>query len=222
MTKISDAEMTSRIRAALRTQYADMHRFALLEEVGNTTGFGNRGWADAVLLHLWPSDGLALWGFEIKASRTDWKKELANPKKSENIARFCDRWIVVAPKGLVRDGELPAAWGLWTYDPETDRLHAAVAGEKRKPHKYLHRGFFASLIRRTAPTLPSATYLAQVTSEALRTARKERQAQLDSAHKTLDAERRKYQRLLDAVNASGLNYSEWSGELRERAPRLPL
>lgn len=176
--------------------------------------------ADAVLLHLWPSDGLALWGFEIKASRTDWKKELANPKKSEKIARFCDRWIVVAPKGLVRDGELPAAWGLWTFDPETDLVHQAVAGETRSPSKYLHRGFFASLIRRTAPTMPSASYLAQVANEALRAARKERQAQLDSANKTIQAERRKYERLMQAVSDAGMTYSEWSGELRERMPRV--
>ena len=220
--KLSDSEMTARIRCALRTQYDDLKRYVLLEEVGNTTGFRNVGWADAVLLHLWPSDGLALWGFEIKASRTDWKKELANPKKSENIARFCDRWIVVAPKGLVRDGELPAAWGLWTYDPETDRLHAAVAGEKRKPHKYLHRGFFASLIRRTAPTLPSAAYVAQIANESLWRARIERQAQIDSANRTIESERKKYQRLLDACTKHGLHYSEWSGELRKVSPRLPL
>jgi hypothetical protein len=56
---------------------------------------------------LWPSRGLKLMGFEIKAGRGDWLGELRNPRKAESIARFCDQWWVVATQDVIL--LLPAA-----------------------------------------------------------------------------------------------------------------
>jgi hypothetical protein len=47
-------------------------------------------------MSLWPSRGIELHGIEIKVSRNDWLKELGDPAKADEIARFCDRWWVAA------------------------------------------------------------------------------------------------------------------------------
>lgn len=215
--KLSDRAMTSAIRCALRVKFEDTRRYAFLEEVGTSTGFANAGWADAVCLHLWPSDGLALWGFEIKASRTDWLKELKDLRKSEKIARFCDRWIIVAPKGLVRDGELPPAWGLWEYNHETDAIVHRVKGEERKPSKYLHRGFFAALVRRTAETLPSAHTLAMIAEAATDRARRANERRVGQLESSLKAEQQRNEKMQKAALAAGLRWNSWRQEFERAA-----
>lgn len=90
-------------------------QYAFLPQVRNSTGYSMRRQirtADALALSLWASRGLEMHGFEIKTFRADWINELKNPEKAEDIARFCHRWWIVAPDNLVREGELPANWGL--------------------------------------------------------------------------------------------------------------
>lgn len=54
----------------------------------------------------------ALHGHEIKVSRSDWLRELADPTKADAWKRYCDRWWLVAPPGVGRPEELPDGWGL--------------------------------------------------------------------------------------------------------------
>lgn len=209
--RISDADVTDRIRCALRVKYEDKARFCLLEEVGNSTGFANAGWADAVLMHLWPSDGLHLWGFEIKASRGDWLRELKNIKKSENIARFCDRWIVVVPHGVVKDGELPTAWGLWHYNLDTGAISQHAPGETRVTPKYIHRRFFASLIRRTQGTLPAAAYVTLLQAAAYRQATQTMQGKLRNAELETTRAKERTDYILKKMRDEGFEYSDYFG-----------
>lgn len=97
--------------------------FALVPQVRNGTGFQRRTrTADAIAISLWPSRGVDAHGFEFKDSRSDWKKELDSPEKSEEIGRYCRFWwLVVSDPAIVKDGELPSAWGL---------LHATDGGTK--------------------------------------------------------------------------------------------
>jgi hypothetical protein len=53
-----------------------------------------------------------LAGFEVKVSRSDWRKELSDASKAEVWTDVVDRWWIVAPKGIVPVDELPAPWGL--------------------------------------------------------------------------------------------------------------
>ena len=90
--------------------------WAFFEQLANGTGSHANRWADAVAMNLWPSRGMALHGFEVKVSRTDWKKELSQPEKAEEIAQYCDYWWLVVSNGaLVAPGELPDGWGLMAY-----------------------------------------------------------------------------------------------------------
>lgn len=105
---LTTAEMMIRLKA----RYADFG-YAVLTEVADGTGSSCSRWADALVMSLWPSRGLELHGFEVKVSRGDWKKELADPKKAEAICKYCDRWWIVAgSKDIVPVDELPKTWGL--------------------------------------------------------------------------------------------------------------
>lgn len=69
---------------------------------------------DAVAFNLYPSRNFKTVGFEVKASRSDWKKELKDVSKADYFVRQCDQFYVVAAhKDIVREKELPDGWGLY-------------------------------------------------------------------------------------------------------------
>lgn len=122
--------------------------YAILGEVGNSTGSRTRRHADAVVMSLWPSRGLDVYGVEIKVSRSDWLSELANPEKADEIARYCDGWYVaVARREIVGDTELPKTWGLIACDGGKAKIVKAAPTLTPKP---LDRGFVAAMLRRAA------------------------------------------------------------------------
>lgn len=85
----------------------------LLEQIRNRAGFEATRTCDAMLIGLWPSRGLMFEGFELKTSRADWQRELADPSKAEAFYCMVDRWwLVVSDPAIVRGGELPETWGL--------------------------------------------------------------------------------------------------------------
>lgn len=51
-------------------------------------------------------------GFEVKTSRADWLRELKNLSKAQAWQRYCSHFFVVAPRGVVRDEEVPVGWGV--------------------------------------------------------------------------------------------------------------
>lgn len=135
------------IRAAVREHYGDSA--AVFDEVANGSGTRREHRrADCVAMGLWPSRGLYLSGVEIKISRADWLNELKRPAKAESIARYCDFWwLAVADDTIVREGELPANWGLMVL--AGGRLKIVAQARKLDPES-LDRGFIAALLRRAA------------------------------------------------------------------------
>lgn len=128
----------------LRRKYP-AEAYAMLYEVRNGTGFQRSPRsADVLMMSLWPSRGLDLTGFEVKVSRSDWKRELADPGKADAIQRYCDRWYVLAPETVVPREELPSAWGLLV--PYRDGLTCAVEAPKLEPVP-IDRLFLASVMR---------------------------------------------------------------------------
>lgn len=106
---------TADIRAALRRKYAPDKGYVVMEEVRNHTGFTGASKtrsADMIVVGVWPSRGLTIHGIEIKASRSDWLRELEDPSKAEAFAQYCDRWSVVTAKGVVDPAveDIPPTW----------------------------------------------------------------------------------------------------------------
>lgn len=94
--------------------------------------FGERR-TDALALNMWASRGHALWGYEIKVSRSDWLRERKHPEKADGIIRYCAQWWLATPndKSIIPDDEVPDGWGLirWTGK----QWRTVVRAEKRTP-----------------------------------------------------------------------------------------
>lgn len=121
--------------------------YAIMWEVGDATGARHTRFADAVIMSLWPSRGLELHGVEIKISRSDWRREAADPKKAEAIAKYCDRWYVHTAPGVIQDlAEVPPGWGLREFDGKKWRtVREAARNPEPEP---INRTFLAALLRR--------------------------------------------------------------------------
>ena len=90
--------------------------FLVIPQVGNGVGANRRRTIDALMIQTWPSRTLQIIAVEYKQHRSDWRRELKDGAKAEAIAHHCDRFLILAPKGIVELGEVPDGWGLWEFD----------------------------------------------------------------------------------------------------------
>lgn len=205
----------------LQVRYA-APEWALLNQVSNGTGYRANRWIDALAMNLYPSRGLAIHGFEMKASRSDWLRELKDPAKAEEINSHCNFWwVVAADKDVVRDGELPLGWGLLV--PHGKSLQAVIPAVAKPTGPTLPRSFVAAVLRRAHEAAPEREELAQAKAEA----RDEIGDELRSAYESRfqDEQRRRediVRRLGIIQNFSGLSVNEFSSEerLREVGERI--
>lgn len=153
---------SSEIREAMSKKWC-APEYATMWEVAEGTGAAGGRYADAVIMSLWPSRGLELHGVEIKVSRSDWKREAADPRKAEAIGKYCDRWYVHTPKGLVVDlSEVPPAWGLREYDGSR---WVTVREAEKTEAAAMTRPFLAAMLRR------ADTLMAKMIQDAVKAAR---------------------------------------------------
>lgn len=140
---MSDRVTTRAIKDALALRFA-APEWACFFEVASGTGAQAGRSADALAMNMFPSRGLRVHGVEVKASRSDWLRELKNPAKAEAIQRYCDHWWIAAPAGLVKPEELPPTWGLLELNGKTLRQRVAAPVLDAEP---MGRPFIASLLR---------------------------------------------------------------------------
>lgn len=109
-------------------------RYVCAEHVRSAAGFDMRT-LDFVAVDTWASGKLAIHGVEVKVSRSDWLRELKQPRKSEPFMEWTTHfWLAAASRAIVQPGELPDGWGLLV--PREGRLDgrklvAAVAAPRR-------------------------------------------------------------------------------------------
>lgn len=137
---------TPEVKSLLRARFCSPE-WAIFFEVGDGTGLNQRRWADAVAMNMYPSRGLEIHGFEIKVSRSDWLRELKQPEKSSTVQQYCDRWWIVAPKDIIKPGELPPTWG--HYDVTPGGIRQIVAAPKLDAIPTT-RAFMAAMMRRAS------------------------------------------------------------------------
>lgn len=120
--------------------------YALLQEVRDSTGYGAKRSADALVMGLYPSRGLYLYGFELKSDRIDWLREKKNPAKADMIAKYCHYWYLVAgSKEVAKVEEMPETWGLLVA--EGSRLIERKKAAQMAPEALDYR-FLAAILRR--------------------------------------------------------------------------
>ncbi len=194
----------------LRDRYPEKE-YALLGQVRNVTGFGSRiRTADAIAMSLWPSRGLLIAGFEIKISRSDWRREMVAPEKADEIAKHCDQWWVVAPDGIVPADEVPATWGL--LEAGAKGLRVARAAQVELKAGVVDRDFLAAILRRVQAQ-PVEDVEREIKAETDRRVEALRSLDMDGAARL--------RRAVDEFErASGVQINEWSGGNIGEAVRL--
>ena len=134
---------TNEIKQRLADRYAP-DEWATVFEVADKTGGATRI-CDCLAFNLWESRGYAVHGFEIKASRGDWLRELKQPEKADAFFNRCNYWwLVVGNPSIIKRGELPAGWGLLV--PAGNRLKIAQRPARHRAAA-VTSGFLAALMR---------------------------------------------------------------------------
>lgn len=104
----SDAKTTVDLIVALHKRYPQAQG-----KWANVIEFQN---IDFLSVACWPSLKYIVHGHEIKASRSDWLRELKDPFKSLYPKAMCDMWWLVAPQGVAKEEELPEGWGFLEWN----------------------------------------------------------------------------------------------------------
>jgi len=185
----------------LHKRYAEPE-WAVFEQVGVSTRY-----ADAIAVNLWQSRGYAIHGFEIKTERGDWLRELKQPEKAEPFYNYCDYWWVVAPKGIVKEDELPPNWGL--LEAGVSRMKISVDAPKLTPSP-ITRAFFASLIRQGRKALDATALRMQqdVISKKHEEAEQRIQREIERGTRKL---RQIEQNIAKFEEATGLQFNRYEG-----------
>lgn len=191
--------------------------YAFLPQVRSGTGYLQvTRTIDAIAMSLWPSRGLHLNGFEIKAGRSDWINELNNPQKAEEIAQFCDFFWVVAPKEVVKIEEMPVNWGLMVPHGATTKIVKEAKQLKATP---MDRLFLAAILRRAQETITPDAELRKVRQEAFKEGE-------DSEKSSFKYEKGRHKELQEAVDEfekkSGVKINLWRFDSIGEAVRMVL
>lgn len=152
MAKKPKAKLTAeQVIAALADGPLRKPAHVWLCEVRNQTGYSRSDRrADALVISAWPSRGIWMAGIEVKVSRSDWKHELDQPKKSHEIQRFCDFWYIAAAEGVVDPAEVPTTWGFYEVAATGKRPVTLVKPAPKLTPEPLTATFVASVLRNQA------------------------------------------------------------------------
>lgn len=103
------------LKAMLRRHHAPVRGIAqwcYMEEVRRNVSFDAGRVLDAMAICMWASKKHVMHGYEIKISRKDFRREIADPDKAAAFYKWVDKFFLVTPCGLVKPEELPPLWGL--------------------------------------------------------------------------------------------------------------
>jgi hypothetical protein len=195
---------TAAINNALALRFPKLSH-ALLWEVA--PGHGST-YADAVAVGLWASHGHMIQGIEVKASRSDFQKEMAHPEKSEPVMRFCHRWWRACPKGMVKPDEIPPTWGMLELVGDVLRVKVKAPLLKPVPPTL---AFFASLCRRRSggdDEMYERRVAAEVTARVEREIERQKRSQSNQySHRVTSAEEAS-KRFDEIKAATGIDLTE--------------
>lgn len=195
-------------------------QWLVLFEVRNDPRLATRR-ADAIAVSTDSRAGVEIHGFEIKASRADWLREVRMPQKSRDFSDYCDRWWLVASSSkILRESEVPPGWGLLL--PRGERLISAREAPQLAG-KPVERPFLAALLRRAIEESPHQERLREEFHRGLEEgqALQRRSVSLDTklAERRADLLQRK---ILTFEEESGIPVEPWRGARIGQAVRLVL
>ena len=190
----------------LRRKYPEKE-FALMAEVSDMAGFGRSRSADYVVVNLWPSRGLEVYGIELKSFRGDWLNELKKPDKAENIFKYCDRFYLLTTDATVaKIEEIPPTWG-WMHI-KGNGIKIVKEAPKLTPEP-ISKNFLATMLKR-AQDKKSYIHVDSVKDEI----EAAKQEGIEYNRKNLQHYQEKYNELLNVAEKfkekTGINLNNWA------------
>lgn len=146
---------------AIKKRFSNDRQYAVVEEVGITTGGACRR-LDMIVIDCYWSNSFRIDGFEIKVSTSDLRRELADPAKHTIFYDVLDFYTLACPKGVAEPlmDVIPKKWGILIVNEDGTTRY------KRKPlslvddtFRDVPRYFLASLTRAIQAKQPYAAEL---------------------------------------------------------------
>jgi len=130
--------------------------WALIFELSKGVGWiGQEGRIDVAAFNCWPSKGHHRLAFEIKVSRSDFQRELQQPKKRMWVEENFDETYFVVPHNLIKEHEVPETWGILMATKKGDKLiRRKMATPRDTPE--LPEGLALSAIRQLSAQMLNA------------------------------------------------------------------
>jgi hypothetical protein len=143
----TDKITTADLENLLRTKYPH-DRYALFFDVPDAVSLDQRRRIDAIACGIWKSVGRNIEGFELKASRSDWLREVKQVDKADPFLKLCDRfWLVTTDASVAKIEEIPAAWG-WMSATKTGLRIQRPAATLPGCGEDIPREFFLGVMRK--------------------------------------------------------------------------
>lgn len=212
VNKMTTPELTQKLHEYYK---AKAGAWAFITQLRNGTGYsGITRTADAMAMGLWPSTGLELVGFELKVSRSDWLHELKQPKKAEEMKQFCDKWYLVIPSmSIIKDGELPAGWGLMVASGRGQAIKEKIKAPKLEPadvDRLLLASIFRNVTEKTIPYDMHQNALKQTKQYAEENILRIQKGRLEAAAAT-------ELKIKEFEDATGIKFEDWRRDHMELA-----
>ena len=131
MTETSSQEMTATdVHACLDVRWPDDAHLKIREAPQGSSRDGRK--IDLLVIHLWQSRGLAVEAVEVKVSVSDFKREIAEPAKTDFWWRHSERFWIAAPADVAKKiiEDMPPTWGLIACYPD-GKTRVRVKATKR-------------------------------------------------------------------------------------------
>lgn len=126
-----------------------LHRgkWSCVRELTASTGrTGNKGRIDVAAICHWPSENYMRIAYEVKRTRRDFERELANPEKRAWVEKSFHKTYFVCARRVCSDEEIPAGWGLLIPDHGSYELRERREAALRQPEP-LGEGLMQSIMR---------------------------------------------------------------------------
>lgn len=131
--RMTTAELTARLRRHYLKPGEVLPGGIFLTEVTLGRAGGSR--ADALYVGFTSTSGRLLVGHELKVTRSDWLRELAQPGKADPWADECHAFYVVAAPDVAKPEELPDGWGLMVPGATTRTRLDVVVKARSHPER---------------------------------------------------------------------------------------
>lgn len=152
--KWTERELLDRLKTRHSKVAGNGPEWAYMEHVRDRAGAFCNTTIDALALHLWPSRHHEVHAYEVKCSRADFRRELADGlAKSLPWRSWVEFFWIVAPKDVVPLTELPKEWGLLVPHATALRVAKPAVRLRSKPYGYnvaepdIPRTLVASMLR---------------------------------------------------------------------------